>query len=142
MRCLQGSVLQFLQCFFPIELPSSNNLTLYMRRQVLPLCMAAKVSALGLTLSSSPYLRSEREQFSFKLVCFAPSPDPMACGQFLCSTPLPGQYIHENTFFPHMYQCNKLLFLHMDPSNAYFPAHGSKQLDSFPAHGSKMSFFS
>ena len=38
---------------------------LYMRRQFLPLCMAAKCSAIGLKLSSSPYLRSARKQFPF-----------------------------------------------------------------------------
>ena len=78
-----------------------------MRRQDLPLCMAAKVSELGLTLSSSPYLRLDREQFSFQMVCFTTSPDPMACGQ----------YIHENTSYRHMYQCNKPLFMHMGQSS-------------------------
>ena len=70
IRCFAWLILFFL------VLPSTNKLTLYMRRQFLPLCMAAKISALGLILSSSPYLRSVRKQFPFQRVFFHLSSKP------------------------------------------------------------------
>ena len=104
---------------------------LYVRRQFLPLCMAAKLSAQGLILSSSLIWDQRGNNFPFTFSVFGP---PLL--QTPCSTSVTAFWsVHpwEYTFtahewvpwflFPPMDQCNRFLFPHMDQWNRFLSPH-------------------